>query len=232
MTKKAVKGFAGAAGLIAILTVFSRLAGLARKLAQSWAMSDGTVASAYDTANTVPNVLFEVAAGGALAGAVIPLIAGYVSRQQHDRLSQTVSALISWILLVGIPVAVIVGLTAYPLVSVLFGPATDPAVISLSATLLQIFAIQIPLYGLSVVFTGVLQAHGKFGLPALAPLLSSIAVILSFSAYAYYFGADIAASEVDYIGVLILGLGTTFGVVIFRCHRFCPCGNYCIFGLH
>ena len=55
---KITRGFAGAAGVIALLTVFSRFAGLLRKLAQSWAVSDGTVATAYDTANTVPNVLF------------------------------------------------------------------------------------------------------------------------------------------------------------------------------
>ena len=77
---KASRALVGAAGLVAVLTLVSRLMGLVRKIAQSWALSDGPVATAYDTANTVPNVLFEVAAGGALAGAIIPLLSRYLSQ--------------------------------------------------------------------------------------------------------------------------------------------------------
>lgn len=74
---KKISSVIGAAGMIAIVTLGARFMGLVRKLAQSWAMSDGVVAGTYDTANTVPNILFEVVAGGALAGAVIPLISRF-----------------------------------------------------------------------------------------------------------------------------------------------------------
>lgn len=215
VSEKITKGAFGAAGIIAVLTIFSRFAGLLRKLAQSWAMSDGLVASAYDTANTVPNVLFEVAAGGALAGAVIPLISGYVTEKREHDLNQTLSALITWILLISMPVAVIVALNATAISFLLFGAGTDLAIIRLAAILLQLFVLQIPLYGLSVVFTGVLQAHGKFVLPALSPLLSSIVVIGVFSLYAQYFGHTIEPNELNVYGILLLGLGTTLGVVVF-----------------
>ncbi|XCB30157.1 lipid II flippase MurJ [Arcanobacterium hippocoleae] len=222
MPRNVAKNLAGAAGVIAVLTVFSRLAGLLRKLAQSWAMSDGSVASAYDTANTVPNVLFEVTAGGALAGAVIPLIAGYAANKQRAELNQTVSALISWILVIGVPAAGIVAVAAHPITVFLFGAETDSAVIALAAVLLQLFALQIPLYGLSVVFTGVLQAHGRFVLPALSPFLSSLAVISVFSFYAKNIGHQVPADQLSMPGVLLLGAGTTLGVVIFSLPQMIP----------
>lgn len=222
MARSVGKSVLGAAGIIAILTVFSRLAGLLRKLAQSWALSDGAVASAYDTANTVPNVLFEVAAGGALAGAVIPLIAGYVAQQRSSELNQTLSALISWILLIGIPVSLLVIVAATPISATLFGSETDESVVRLAAILLQLFALQIPLYGLSVVFTGALQAHGKFVLPALSPLLSSLVVIGMFLLYTQYFGHQVSPHDLSLSGVLLLGIGTTGGVVIFSLPQLIP----------
>lgn len=220
--KKATGTVLGAAGVIAILTLLSRIMGLVRKLAQSWAMADGPVATAYDTSNTIPNVLFEVAAGGALAGAVIPLISGFLAKKMERELSQTVSALIGWILLVSVPLAGLVALFAHPIVSVVFGSGSDPSVVNLSASLLRMFALQIPLYGLSVVFTGVLQAHGKFVLPALSPLLSSIVVTGVFVVYALNVGPDVSPDELSTTAIYWLGWGTTAGVVAFSLPQLIP----------
>lgn len=211
-----------AAGIITVLTLLSRVMGLLRKLAQSAAMSAGAVATAYDTANTVPNVLFEVAAGGALAGAVIPLISGFLAQHMQREASETASALITWVLLIGVPVAVIVAGAAAPISRALFGVGTDPEIVTLATTLLRMMAIQIPLYGLSVVFTGILQAHKKFVLPALAPLLSSIVVIGVFVLYAAMHGPDAQPGALDFAAIAWLGWGTTAGVVVFSLPQLIP----------
>lgn len=197
-----------------MLTLGARMMGLVRKLAQSWAMSDGVVAGTYDTANTVPNVLFEVAAGGALAGAVIPLVSRFLARNLKHEASQTVSALITWLLTVSLPIVLLVVLFAENIIGFLLSSAI-PQQLQLGASLLRIFAWQIPLYGLSVVFSGVLQAHKKFVLPALAPLLSSLVVVVVFIWYALSFGAQTQPDEMTSLAIALLGWGTTVGVVIF-----------------
>ena len=209
------RGVLRAAGLVTILTLFSRVAGLIRKLAQSWAMSDGAVAAAYDTANTVPNVLFEVAAGGALAGAVIPLISSFLAHRQRADAEQTASALITWVLAAGSFIALLVFMSAPWIAAALFGAQTDPAVVALAGVFLRVFALQIPLYGLSVVLGGVLQAHGKFVLPAISPLLSSLVVIVAFILYGIHLGPDFDPQEVSGRGVALLAWGTTAGVAAF-----------------
>lgn len=213
---------AGAAGIIALLTLLSRLAGLIRKLAQSWAVSDSAVAAAYDTANTLPNVLFEVAAGGMLAGAVIPLISRYIAQGDYNSLRQSASALFTWILLAGTTVALAVIIGAPQLAQLLFGADTSPHILALAAALLRMFALQIPLYGLSVVCTGVLHAHKKFTLPALAPLLSSLVVIAVFSFYAYRIGPEVPPEQVPHNALLLLGWGTTAGVAAFSLPQLIP----------
>ena len=216
------QGILKAAGLITVLTLLSRVMGLLRKLAQSWAMSDGSVATAYDTANTVPNVLFEIAAGGALAGAVIPLVSGFIARSMRAEASRTASALISWVLLIGLPVAGIVALAARPLSLLLFGNDADPAIVELATSLLRMFAVQIPLYGLSVVLSGILQAHKKFVLPALSPLLSSLVVITVFLAYSCVHRPDADPAGLSYASIAWLGWGTTAGVIVFSLPQLIP----------
>ncbi|MDY5584663.1 MAG: lipid II flippase MurJ [Arcanobacterium sp.] len=215
-------GALGAAGTLAILTVLSRVFGLFRKLSQSWAVSDGAVATAYDTANTVPNVLFEVAAGGALAGAVIPLISRYLVQKNQRAVDQLASALLNWVLLIGIPVALFVVLTAKPIALLLFGAEADPQILALATMLLRLFAVQVPLYGISVVLTGILQVNNRFIMPALAPLFSSLAIIGMFYVYAQLYEHSASPSEIGMPGSLLLGLGTSFGVLLFALPQFIP----------
>ncbi|MGO1317897.1 MAG: murein biosynthesis integral membrane protein MurJ, partial [Cellulomonadaceae bacterium] len=81
---------AGAAVMITVVTITSRVLGFARWMVQASAVGYGEVGNAYTSANTLPNVLFEVAAGGALAGALIPVLAGPLARGlrlQADRIA-------------------------------------------------------------------------------------------------------------------------------------------------
>ena len=56
--------------------------------------------------------------------------------------------------------------------------------------MLVVFAPQIPLYGVAVVLYGVLQAHRRFAAPALAPLVSSLVVIVAYLAFVPLGGGD------------------------------------------
>ncbi len=221
--KKIGASVAGAAGSIAVLTLLSRLVGFVRTWAQNGALGDTASGEAYSTANTVPNVLFEIAAGGALAGAVIPLVSGFLAKGMKDELERTASALVTWILAVGLPIAGAVALAAEPITRALLGAHKSPEELALAATLLRAFALQVPLYGLSVVLTGILQAHKRFLLPALAPMLSSVAVIAVFAVFAQAAnGKQDSPGALTEAAVAWLGWGTTMGVVAFALPQIVP----------
>lgn len=180
--RRAVVGLAGAAALIGVITVASRALGFGRWLAQSWAVGQTATGTAYATANLVPNVLFEVVAGGALAGAVVPLLAGPLARARREEVDRIASALLTWAVLVLTPASVLLAVLARPAVALLLpaDAASQDAVQDLATTMLLIFAPQVVLYGIGVVLTGVLQAQRRFAWPAAAPLASSVVVIATY----------------------------------------------------
>ncbi len=209
--RRAATGVAGAAALIAVLTVLARLAGFGRTLVFTNAVGTGSTGDTYVAANTVPNIVFEVVAGGALASLVVPMLAGGIATGDREQVRRTASALLGWTLLVLVPLAALVALLAEPIARVLLGGGPDDAEVALAARFLLVFAPQVVLYGLGIVLTGVLQAHRRFAAPALAPLLSSVVVAGAYAAFAGLGGArDVA--DLTTPAELVLGVGTTLGV--------------------
>lgn len=212
----AVGSIAAAAGLIAVVTLVGRVIGLGRWLAFSNGVGATCVGEIYATANQVPNALYEIAAGGALAAVVVPLVAGYLHRGREDLADRTASALLTWALAVLLPLAVLVALLARPIARALLGtdPGCGTAAADTGATMLTVFAPQIVLYGAGIVLAGVLQAHRRFLAAALAPLLSSLVVIGVFLAYGAWVAPDAALTDTPRSAILLLAWGTTAGVVV------------------
>src|SRR5690606_20214337 len=86
-------------------------------------------------------------------------------------------------------------------------------VIALATRMLVVFAPQIPLYGIAVVLYGVLQAHHRFAAPALAPLVSSLVVIVAYLSYLPLGGGGADPAAVPRPAELALSIGTTLGVL-------------------
>lgn len=218
MSRRGVlSGLAGAAALISVVTVVSRLLGFARNLVFANAVGAEAVGDAYNWANTLPNVLFEVAAGGALAGALIPVIAGPLARGMRDDVSRIASGMLGWTLggltLIGAALA----LAAHPIA--VLADLGSPAERDLVAFFIRVFAVQLPLYGLAVVLSGVLQAQKRFFWPAFAPVLSSLVVVATYAGYGRVLaGAGLSADTADVAGLPpgaaeLLAWGTTAGVL-------------------
>ncbi len=212
---------ASAALLVTVVTLASRVVGFGRWLAQgAWLGSDG-VGTVFNSANQLPNLLFEVAAGGALAGAVVPLLAGPLARAaftadgtvaSKEQASRIASALLGWTLVVLVPLAGLTALLARPIIG-LTG-LDDPVQVDVGTAFLRVFAVQVPLYGLAVVLGGILQAHKRFFWPAFAPLVSSLVVIVVYGVFALLADGDqqdVAALSSQ--ALVWLAWGTTVGVL-------------------
>jgi putative peptidoglycan lipid II flippase len=207
------RAIAGAVALIAVLTVASRVAGFARTVVFTWSVGSNDLGDIYLAANTVPNIIFEIVAGGALASLVVPLLAGATAREDRTAVEAIASALLTWVLTLMVPLSVLVLVGAGPIVGVVASHAA-PDQAAAGELMLRVFAPQLPLYGMGIVLTGVLQAHRRFTWPVLAPLLSSITVIGTYLAYAAVEGRNVSVAGVSRAGELLLAGGTTLGVVV------------------
>ncbi|MET7376186.1 murein biosynthesis integral membrane protein MurJ [Micromonospora arida] len=204
---------AGAAALIAVLTVASRLAGFGRTAVFTWVVEQSDLGGMYVIANTVPNIVFEIVAGGALASLVVPLLAGAVAAEDRRAVAATTGALLTWTVSLLVPLAVLVVLFADPIIS-LISEGRSAAELAAGARMLRVFAPQLPLYGIGIVLTGVLQAHRRFAWPVIAPLLSSLTVVVVYVAFGAAQGRGVSVAQVGRSGELLLSGGTTLGVVV------------------
>ena len=217
MAGKVAPGVFAAAGLIALVTLVARVFGFGRWLVFSQTVGATCVGNVYQAANQLPNVVFEVAAGGALAAVAVPIIAGQLARQDQtgaNQATQTASALLTWALTVLGPLSILMAAAAFPLSKLLVGVEKCSGSTDLMASMLVVFAPQIALYGVGFVLAGVLQAHRRFLAGAVAPLLSSVVVIatyLLFAALAQGMGDDL--TRLPSQASTVLAAGTTLGVV-------------------
>jgi putative peptidoglycan lipid II flippase len=216
-------GIGRAAALIAALTVFARLLGLVRQLAFAHTVESHCLGTAYVTANQVPNIIYDIVLGGALTSIMVPVLARPARRAASDpgaaaQVRQTASALLTWTVIVLVPVSAAIALAAGPIARLL-SPANPGAhcaqaqMVAVTGRMLAVFAPQVLCYGLAVVLYGILQAHRKFTAPALAPVLSSLVVIAAYVAFVPLAGAH----PTRLIGLpqpaeLLLSAGTTAGV--------------------
>ncbi|MCW2812131.1 MAG: virulence factor MviN [Friedmanniella sp.] len=210
-----MRGRGGSVALtLAVLTLASRVLGFGRSLVFSKTVGDTCLGDVYNAANSLPNVLFEIVAGGVLAGVVIPVVARHAGAGRRTEAGETVSALLTWTLVALTP-AGLVALLGAPLYAAAFAKVDCVGSATTLAALLVTFAPQVWLYGLAVVSAGVLQAHQRFLAAALAPLLSSVVVIVAYLLFAVVSGP---ASTADLTGMTAaslaaLGWGTTLGVL-------------------
>jgi putative peptidoglycan lipid II flippase len=115
---------------------------------------------------------------------------------------------------------VLVALAAGPIAGLLHGVPPEHQL--LAARMLRVFAPQLPLYGIGIVLTGVLQSHHRFAWPVIAPLLSSLTVMAAYLTYAGIDGARTGFDGLTPAGEYALSAGTTLGVVVLALCLFIP----------
>ncbi len=216
-------GIARGAAVIAGLTVLSRLLGLVRTLVFSQTVGAGCLGAAYVTANQVPNLLYELVLGGALTSAMVPVLARSAERAASDpaekaRVGDITSALLTWSVIILVPLVVVIAAAAGPIASLL-NPANANAhcvradVVATTGNMLVVFAPQALLYGLSVVLYGLLQSYRRFAAPSIGPGISSLVLIACYLAFVpLNKGRSLAGLPIT--AELVLSAGTTLGIAV------------------
>ena len=197
-------------------TSLSRATGLVRTMALAWALGVTALGDAYNTANTAPNMLFQLAAGGLLSAAVVPLLA----RQQDERTRAEVASALMGVVLVGGAVASIVLVSLAPAVMQVLtvGARGRPGyedLVAVGTSWLRMFAPQVLLYGVSVLSVGMLQARGRLGVAALAPVATNLVTIAAAGLFVAQAGGEApTTASVSGTALGVLGWGTTTGVAV------------------
>lgn len=155
---------------------------------------------AFNVANNMPDLIFSLFSGGALAMAFIPVFAEYLDTKGIEISWKLFSKVSTLLFLVTAAASLIVAVLAPVLVSSQIGiaPGFSSSQQALVVELLRINLIATLIFSISGLVTASLQAHKHFLLPAAAPLFYNLGIII---------GAVILSP--------ILGIyGLTYGVVL------------------
>ena len=194
-------------------TAVSRATGFARTVTLAAALGVSTVSDAYNTANTAPNMLFALVAGGTLGAALVPMLA---RGDDPDVRRETASVILGTVTAWAALVSVLMALGAPVLMRVLAagsgGRADRQELLSLGASWMRIFAPQVALYTVSVIATGIMSAHRRLTLGAVAPVATNVITIAGCLAFVAVVGTRPEPAEVDGPLVAILGWSTTLAV--------------------
>jgi putative peptidoglycan lipid II flippase len=209
----AAGGILRAAGTMAVATLVSRITGLLRTMVLAAALGVGLVADAYNTVNTLPNIVYELLLGGVLTSVVVPLL---VHAQERDRDGGTAYAQrLATLATAGLVAVTALAILAAPLLTSLYGITEDPEQVRLANWLARILLVEIVFYGLGALAQAILNSRGVFGPPAWAPVLNNVVVIATGLLFLATAGAgplepvDVTAGQ-----VWLLAGGTTLGIAV------------------
>lgn len=169
---------ARAAALVMALFLLSRVAGLAREMIIGARFGTGAELDAYLAAFRVPDLLFQLVAGGALGSAFIPVFTGCLARRDLMGAWRLFSAVTNLVVIVMTVLAGLAALAAPWLVRTALAPGFTPEQQALTAKLMRWMLVSTVLFGVSGIAMGVLNSFQHFLLPALAPVLYNLSIII------------------------------------------------------
>ncbi|NOX60680.1 MAG: murein biosynthesis integral membrane protein MurJ [Chloroflexi bacterium] len=178
-TSSPLNRIARAAGLVMALFVLSRSLGLVREMVIGAQFGTSAELDAYLAAFRLPDFLFTVVAGGALASAFIPTFSERLARGEEDAAWDLASKVANLLLVTLIGLAILAGIFAHPLVERIIAPGFTPTQQVETARLMRWMLVSTVIFGVSGLVMGILNSFQHFFLPALAPVFYNLAIILA-----------------------------------------------------
>jgi putative peptidoglycan lipid II flippase len=198
-------------------TTLSRVTGYLRLSAQTAALGISALGNTYATANTTPNIVYELVLGGILTSVFVPVFVEWLQKHGREEAYLVADRILTLTLVVLAGVAVIGAIFAPQIIQLYLSASHAPnkeAQIELGAFFLRWFMPQIVFYGIGAVAIGLLQAERRFAPPMFAPILNNLSVIATFGIYALLVGNNTPSVEsITFAEKTVLAAGTTFGVV-------------------
>lgn len=169
-----------AAGAMGLATFFSRILGLVREQVFAVMFGAGNATDAFNIAFRIPNLLRDLFAEGAMSAAFVPTFTR-VRLEEGERRAWRVAGLVFRVLFFSVACLALLGMYfAQPLVELYAARFHEvPGKFELTVNMTRIMFPYFPLVALSAAFMGILNACGRFFLPAFSSALFNLASIVT-----------------------------------------------------
>lgn len=178
-----------AAAIITVANIVSALCGLlrVRVLISVFFSSQKSAFAAYTVASAIPDTVFQLIILGALSASFIPIFSHYQKQSDEEAFRMT-STMMNALLLLFLIFSVIVFIFAEPFTRAVTGQGFTEEQVIISANLTRIMLGAQFFFAISNFFTGILQSYRRFVIPALAPIIYNLGILLGVYLFAGRFG--------------------------------------------
>jgi putative peptidoglycan lipid II flippase len=188
-------------------TALSRITGFIRTWAIAYALGVTLLASSYAVANNIPNMIFELVAGGIITSLFIPIFLERWDKDSEKDAWRFASSLFNLVTIVMCVVAVLGTVWAEAFVRTqTFRISPEEA--ELATYFFRFFAVQVVFYGSGSIISAILNSQRKFFWPAIGPVFNNLVVIVTLLGFYVPF----RESDPD-LAITGLAVGTTLGVL-------------------
>jgi putative peptidoglycan lipid II flippase len=188
--------------LVGFLFAADKIVALVRQILIGQTFGVGLQLDAFNAANNLPDMIFALISGGAMAVAVIPVLTETLDRDGREATWALFSRLANWAFLITAALAVGLALFANVFIAHVVVPNFDAEHQALTANLMRLDLFALLIFSISGLVMGSLQAYKHFLLPGLAPILYNCGLI---------FGAIVL---VPVYGIFGLAYGTILGAIL------------------
>ena len=197
---------------MALGTLLSRITGVIRDIALVAAIGTGVFSDTYSVANSLPNIIYILIAGGAINAVFIPALVRHM-KEDDDNGTKFTNRLLTLVGMILIAI-VVISLIAVSLIIHLYATKEWSATDFHVAIIFALWCIpQIFFYGLFTLESQILNARDVFKLPMYAPIFNNIIVIGCAMAFMLVTNATPNTDTVSNSQLALLGFGTTLGVI-------------------
>ena len=187
--------------IVMIAFAAAKLISLVQTLIIAQAFGVGSELDAYVAANRIPELIVILISGGALTHAFIPIFGGILAKGDLDSAWKLSSNLITTIFTLALLISAVVFVVAPWLVSNVVAPGFDTVTAQNTVDMMRILLLSTIIFAVSGIFSGILNSHQHFLLPALAPIMFDIGILAGvlflmprFGVHGIAFGAVLGAA--------------------------------------
>ncbi len=194
--------------VVTLGTLLSKVGGLVRQLVIAAAFGVGAAYDAYNYAYVLPGFLLILLGG--INGPFHSAMVSVLSRRPREEGAHILAALNTTVSALLLAVTVLLVLAADPLIS-LVGPGLSQELHAIAVVQLQVMAPMALLAGLIGLGFGSLNAADEFWIPAISPLMSSLALMVGVGLLWWQLGGQIGSPSFAMLGGLVLAAATLVG---------------------
>jgi putative peptidoglycan lipid II flippase len=198
------------------LTMLSRVTGFLRIWATALALGVSGLMSGYSVANNIPNMIFELVAGGIISALFIPTLMELRENKDDESAWRFTSHVFNLAVVCLGAIAIVGTLFPQPFVwtqTFRMTPVQAARVVPAATFFFRFFALQIVLYGAGAVMSALLNSQRQYFWPAIGPVFNNIVAIAAMFAFVALGGKSRAALTSG-PALVALAVGTTLAVFV------------------